>query len=105
MKFNITKAYGPASISVEIEEQSLEKALLLASFFTCEDKCVCGGTNISLNGRRVQDYTFIYRKCASCGKESQAGQYKTGGMFWKGWEEPFNKDNSNAPKKESQPGF
>ena len=91
MSVSVTKQFGNCQIKLEMPGKTLPELLLNAAIFTQNDKCACGGEKIALQGHKAQEYVFINRECQDCRKVSPLGSYKTGGHYWKAWEEPFNK--------------
>lgn len=91
MKILINKALANSRMQVEIEERQDKDALLKATFFLTPDACgLCGGLNVVWEGRRAKaengTFTYISRRCADCTAQSNMGEYKDGGYFWKKWE-------------------
>jgi len=114
MKIIVKKQLGNAILEVECEGKNEKEALAKATFFTQKDICgKCKGTNVvwTSNKAKTEDgmFTYIKRKCLSCGAESTAGEYKEGGLFWKEWAifqpkgERTAKPDSEEGKSEEQP--
>jgi len=106
MIIKINKKLGNHTIQFDIEEKDDIEAFHKMAFLTAPDYCgACKGNNIVWNGRKAtskkdgKTYTFVSRKCLTCGAESQLGQHQTGGYYWKGWE-VYQKDAQNAEKQE-----
>lgn len=107
MKIIVKKQLQKAMLEVEIEEKSEKEAIAKALFFAQPDYCgLCKGQNIiwDYNKATTEDGTFTYirRRCLACKGVSTAGEYKTGGLFWKAWEiyqpkqQPQNQQNPKA---------
>jgi hypothetical protein len=98
MKFRVLRPIGGSRLDIEIDERSDKEGLAKALFYTEPDICgLCQGTAIRWTQHKAkaekdkQTYTYIVRVCAGCGGESQAGDYQTGGMFWKRWTPPVRR--------------
>lgn len=103
MKILIKRKVNNAVMEVEIEEKQDKDALRKAMFFTAPDYCFeCKSEKIVWSANEAKSkkdgamYTYIKRRCTSCGAQSTAGDYKDGGMFWKRFE-IYNADGSGAP--------
>lgn len=92
MKIIINKRIGNDTVQFEVEEVKEKDAISRALFFVPSDYCnLCKKeTRIvwGSNKATTVDGTFIYikRKCLSCAAISTAGEYKTGGLYWKPFE-------------------
>lgn len=110
MKITIKKQIGKALIELDVEEKSEKETLAKATFYLEPDYCgLCKNTNIIWTSRRAKTdegdtYTYIIRKCLNkdCLATSTAGEYKTGGFFWKRWEiyQPSQKSEDTQTSKE-----
>jgi len=92
MKIRVIRPIGACRLDIEIDERSDKEGLAKALFYTEPDVCgLCGDTRIAWTQHKAkaekdhQTYTYIVRVCLSCAAESAAGDYQTGGMFWKRW--------------------
>jgi hypothetical protein len=95
MKIRVIRPVGACQLHIEIEERADKEGLAKALFFTEPDICgLCDSVKIVWSQHKAkaekdhQTYTFITRVCLKCGAESAAGDYQTGGMFWKRWAPP-----------------
>src|SRR5687767_5751256 len=95
MKIRVIRPVGACRLDIEIDERADKEGLAKALFFTEPDLCgLCGDSKIRWTQHKAkaekdhQTYTYIVRVCVACGAESQAGDYQTGGMFWKRWARP-----------------
>jgi hypothetical protein len=94
MKITVIRPVGSTRLTVEIDERSDKEALAKALFFTEADECgLCHGVGIAWTQHKAkaesnQTFTYIVRVCRACKAESAAGDYQTGGMFWKPWTKP-----------------
>jgi len=93
MIIRIDKKIGVNTMVIEIDEKDEKDALARATFYLQPDYCSnFSKTNIVWNSNRAKsqkdgkEYTYIKRKCLSCGAESVAGEYVSGGLFWKKFE-------------------
>lgn len=95
LKANISKKIGDVEYSFQVEEERGKNLLANASFFgDIPSKCgVCGSENVHLNMNKAKakdgsgEYTYLKVICKDCNARSQLGEYKSGGYFWKNWEE------------------
>lgn len=91
MEIIVKKQIGKSQLEVKVDEKDEKDAIAKATFFMQPDYCgLCKDTNIVWNSNKAQTddgtFTYIKRKCLKCGASSTAGEYKTGGLFWKQWE-------------------
>lgn len=104
MEIKVQKQLGRSALIVNIDDKNDKEALAKALAFTQPDICgLCKKENIvwdayKVNGKESDTYTYIKRKCLSCGAVSALGEYKTGGYFWNKWE-IYKKDK---PRKEGE---
>jgi len=97
MKIEVTKQFANSALKVQVEDSDDKKALAKALIFTEPDVCgLCHNTNIRWTSNKAQtdegEYTYIKRVCRKCGATSTLGSYKTGGHYWKKWEEAYRKN-------------
>jgi len=103
MKVNITKKIGQTTYVFQVEEEKDLDALSLAgSIGSMPEKCGhCGSEDVRLTSNKNSGFTFVKVVCDKCNYQSNLGQFKDGGFFWKQWEE-----NQFTPKEEKDvPGI
>lgn len=98
MKIRVVRPIGACRLDVEIDERADKEGLAKALFFAEPDRCgLCGASDIHWTQHKAkaerdkQTYTYIVRVCVACGGESAAGDYQSGGMFWKRWGRPVRR--------------
>lgn len=103
MNIKINKKISNASIQIEIDEKEEKDAMAKMTFWTTDDVCLheqsgkrCYSKSIVWDSNKAKTengtFTYIKRRCLTCGATSTMGEYKEGGFFWKPWE-IFRKDN------------
>lgn len=104
MNIKINKKIGDNAIQIEIDEKDNKEAIAQMTFWATRDICLhegddgkrCYSNNIiwESNKAKTNDGTFTYikRRCLTCGATSTMGEYKEGGYFWKPWEIYKSKD-------------
>lgn len=105
MEIKVQKKIGTSVLDITIDEKDEREALAKATFYLQPDYCgLCKGTNIvwQSNKAKTDDgiFTYVKRICLSCKAVSTAGEYKTGGLFWKNWEvyQPKDASSGTAPQ-------
>jgi hypothetical protein len=105
MKIRVIRPVGLCRLDIEIDDRSDKEGLAKALFFTEPDICgLCDSVAIRWTQHKAkaekdhQTYTYITRVCTKCGAESAAGDYQTGGMFWKRWAPPSTTRRREPPQ-------
>lgn len=94
MNIKIHKTIGADRMEIEIDEKDEKEALAKATFFLKDNYCdVCKKqtaivweSNKAKSKEDKKEYTYIKRRCVACGSTSTAGEYVSGGLFWKKFE-------------------
>lgn len=107
MKINITKKVGDTTLQFQVEDpkdvETLFQAGCIASIPTV---CgLCGSEEVSLSGNKKDSYTFVKVHCNKCGANSNMGQYKEGGFFWKQFEKYESHKEENIDKAVEEMAF
>ncbi len=90
IKANISKKIGNVGYSFQVENEKAFDVLAEASIFgDIPEKCgLCESENVHLNFNQTKDgFKFLKVICKDCNGRSQLGSYKTGGYFWKNFEQ------------------
>lgn len=86
MQIKIKRKIGDSELEFSIDEKEDISALVKASSITSiPNRCsLCLSDQIHLSSNRTKEgFIFIKIICDKCFAQSNMGQYKTGGIFWK----------------------
>ena len=99
MKITITKKIGDTTLQFQVEAPKDKDALFTAgTISSIKTQCICGSTDVQLEGNKAEGFTFVKVACKKCYKVSQMGEYKDGGFFWKDFETPKKRDGMDSAR-------
>lgn len=105
MNLKIKRTVAGSVLEIDIEEKDEKEGIARALFYLQKDFCgLCKSQNVIWGSNKAKtddgEFTYIKRICLACGATSTAGEYKSGGLFWKQWEEKYVKDPNqiNEPR-------
>lgn len=100
MRIQINKLLGQDTYIFNIDKEKELDALADAGFLaSMPSKCdCCQSIDVNLASNKATSekgtFTFVYVRCNKCGAKAQLGQYKTGGFFWKKFEQYHPEENT-----------
>ena len=94
MQIKIQKNIGGTNFDFTVvEEKTFDALEQAAQVSSIPDYCpFCKGDEalqLEMNKSKSEkgEFTFVYIKCKACGAKAQVGQFKSGGIFWKKFEQ------------------
>ena len=93
MKIQLNKKIGNETFQFIVDQKDAFDALTeISQLSSMPDYCpLCKGNFVQLEMNKSKsergEFTFVYVRCKTCGAKAQVGQYKSGGIFWKKFEE------------------